>query len=135
MSAEGIALSIVLMCTLDSCDECAICLSEFVDGDKVRVLPCGHVFHLPEIDSWLLRVKKLCPICKRDSESRLGGVADRPSHSCAVTVPVPPTPPTPTLHNPASPNSGAETAVEEDMTDDDAAAPPTEESPLLARSQ
>jgi len=39
--------------------ECAICLSEFIKGDKVRVLPCLHLFHLSEIDEWLTRRKKL----------------------------------------------------------------------------
>ena len=39
--------------------ECAICLSEFVKGDKVRVLPCHHIFHLDEVDEWLIQRKKL----------------------------------------------------------------------------
>ena len=39
--------------------ECAICLSEFVKGDKVRVLPCHHIFHLHEVDEWLIQRKKL----------------------------------------------------------------------------
>jgi hypothetical protein len=39
--------------------ECAICLEEFAVGDKVRVLPCEHVFHMNEIDDWLINRKKL----------------------------------------------------------------------------
>jgi len=46
--------------------ECAICLEEFAVGDKVRVLPCEHVFHMNEIDDWLINRKKLCPVCKMD---------------------------------------------------------------------
>lgn len=39
--------------------ECAICLSSFVRGDRVRVLPCSHVFHVEEVDGWLLNRKKV----------------------------------------------------------------------------
>ncbi|KAG9123139.1 hypothetical protein FRC07_000185 [Ceratobasidium sp. 392] len=46
--------------------ECAICLSSFARGDRVRVLPCSHVFHVEEVDGWLLNRRKVCPICKAD---------------------------------------------------------------------
>lgn len=39
--------------------ECAICLEMFVKGDRVRVLPCYHLFHIAEIDEWLIHKKKL----------------------------------------------------------------------------
>ncbi|KAH9931687.1 uncharacterized protein BXZ73DRAFT_47204 [Epithele typhae] len=51
---------------VDEQTECAICLEMFVKGDRVRVLPCYHFFHIDEIDQWLIHKKKLCPICKAD---------------------------------------------------------------------
>ena len=39
--------------------ECAICLEMFAKGDRVRVLPCNHLFHLNEIDEWLISKKKV----------------------------------------------------------------------------
>ncbi|XP_044503732.1 RING-H2 finger protein ATL74-like [Mangifera indica] len=44
--------------------ECPICLGEFVDGEKVRVLPiCNHGFHVRCIDTWLLSHSS-CPNCR-----------------------------------------------------------------------
>ncbi|XP_031382368.1 RING-H2 finger protein ATL72-like isoform X2 [Punica granatum] len=45
--------------------ECPICLGEFVEGDKVRVLPkCHHGFHVKCIDTWLLSHSS-CPTCRQ----------------------------------------------------------------------
>ncbi|PON92753.1 43kDa postsynaptic protein [Trema orientale] len=44
--------------------ECPICLGEFEDGEKVRVLPkCNHGFHVRCIDTWLLSHSS-CPNCR-----------------------------------------------------------------------
>ncbi|KAK4359794.1 hypothetical protein RND71_022023 [Anisodus tanguticus] len=47
---------------LDS--ECVICLSAFIVGEKVRVLPkCNHGFHVRCIDKWL-NSHSSCPTCR-----------------------------------------------------------------------
>ena len=90
--------------------ECAICLSEFAKGDRVRELPCHHIFHLDEVDAWLINRKKLCPVCKAD--------VTQPWHPLA----------------PPKPNSSAD---EQPAEDDASALPatvtsaPTERTPLL----
>lgn len=44
--------------------ECPICLGEFMDGEKVRVLPkCNHGFHMRCIDTWLMSHSS-CPTCR-----------------------------------------------------------------------
>uniref|UniRef100_A0A7N0TJQ9 RING-type E3 ubiquitin transferase n=1 Tax=Kalanchoe fedtschenkoi TaxID=63787 RepID=A0A7N0TJQ9_KALFE len=44
--------------------ECPICLGEFVDGERVRVLPrCNHGFHVKCIDTWLA-AHSSCPTCR-----------------------------------------------------------------------
>ena len=45
-------------------ESCAICLSEYEEGEELRVLPCKHVFHRECIDEWLANDER-CPTCKR----------------------------------------------------------------------
>ncbi|KAL1540055.1 RING-type E3 ubiquitin transferase [Salvia divinorum] len=53
---------------IDSTDvrQCYICLADYEEGDKLRVLPCNHEFHTPCIDKWLKEVNRVCPVCRHD---------------------------------------------------------------------
>ncbi|KAI5063716.1 hypothetical protein GOP47_0022263, partial [Adiantum capillus-veneris] len=43
---------------------CPICLSDFADGERIRVLPsCQHGFHVTCIDTWLAQHTS-CPTCR-----------------------------------------------------------------------
>ncbi|KAL4577198.1 hypothetical protein LXL04_013303 [Taraxacum kok-saghyz] len=44
--------------------DCAVCLCEFCEMDKLRLLPtCSHAFHINCIDTWLLS-NSTCPLCR-----------------------------------------------------------------------
>ncbi len=42
--------------------ECPICYGGFTEDDNVRILRCGHVYHLSCVDQWL-GSKSICPTC------------------------------------------------------------------------
>ncbi|KAG2575211.1 hypothetical protein PVAP13_7KG420800 [Panicum virgatum] len=44
-------------------EPCCICQEEYVDGDDLGSLDCGHDFHAGCIKQWLV-LKNVCPICK-----------------------------------------------------------------------
>ncbi|XP_047084436.1 RING-H2 finger protein ATL16-like [Lolium rigidum] len=44
--------------------ECAVCLSEFVEREPLKMLPaCSHAFHIDCIDTWLFH-NVSCPLCR-----------------------------------------------------------------------
>jgi hypothetical protein len=46
---------------------CAICIDEFVNGEKLTLLPkCKHAFHPECIKEWLMERQGCCPLCKVD---------------------------------------------------------------------
>ncbi|XP_073136712.1 uncharacterized protein [Henckelia pumila] len=50
----------------DDVTQCYICLAEYEEGDKIRVLPCQHEYHISCIDKWLKEIHGVCPLCRGD---------------------------------------------------------------------
>ncbi|KAJ2541490.1 hypothetical protein EV175_006139, partial [Coemansia sp. RSA 1933] len=50
---------------------CIVCIDDFVVGTRMRILPCGHNYHIECIDPWLTSKSSLCPLCKYDTHSVL----------------------------------------------------------------
>lgn len=49
--------------------ECAVCLNEFQEDEKLRIIPnCSHVFHIDCIDVWLQNNAN-CPLCRTSISS------------------------------------------------------------------
>lgn len=69
--------------------ECAICLAEFVVGERVRVLPkCHHGFHVRCIDKWL-NSHSSCPTCRHcliHTCNKIIGSADPPCQDLVITI-------------------------------------------------
>ncbi|XP_058501387.1 E3 ubiquitin-protein ligase RNF12-B isoform X2 [Solea solea] len=43
--------------------QCQICFCDYTDGEKLRILPCFHDYHVKCIDRWL-KDNNTCPICR-----------------------------------------------------------------------
>ncbi|KAJ8479515.1 hypothetical protein OPV22_023242 [Ensete ventricosum] len=58
--------------------ECAVCLCGLADGDRVRRLPCRHVFHGECLEGWLHHLNLTCPLCRSElAAPELRAAADR----------------------------------------------------------
>ncbi|CAL9780747.1 unnamed protein product [Musa acuminata subsp. burmannicoides] len=55
--------------------DCAICLNEFRDEERLKLLPdCSHAFHIDCIDTWL-QFNANCPLCRTGITSSSVGLA------------------------------------------------------------
>jgi hypothetical protein len=80
-SAEESAAPQVLITT---CTMCSICIDDFEDGEKIRVLPkCRHGFHTECIIPWLTERQSCCPLCKT---SVLGSDDDQEDNATTTTT-------------------------------------------------
>jgi len=71
LSSDAIA-SLPVMTDADDKMECAVCLTEFREAEKGRLLPkCRHSFHTECIDMWF-RSHSTCPLCRVVVESDSG---------------------------------------------------------------
>ena len=41
---------------------CSICAEDYFEGDELRKLPCGHIFHKACVDPWLQDRARTCPL-------------------------------------------------------------------------
>ena len=64
--SEGPSLSLSMFGDDDDdedSEDCTICFAPLMDGDRVGVLPCNHLFHVDCLKEWLQR-RNVCPLCQ-----------------------------------------------------------------------
>jgi hypothetical protein len=51
-------------------ENCAICLEDFKEFERVKILECKHNFHPDCIDPWLKKYSNKCPLCRDENKSK-----------------------------------------------------------------
>lgn len=85
-------------------NSCAICMIDYVGGERVKFLPCKHSYHEACIDDWLGRSVH-CPMCHGNVVLQHKVAQLRPPVPCIIGKEDPPTPPARESEaNPAGPS-------------------------------
>eukprot|EP00928_Gymnodinium_smaydae_P014102 TRINITY_DN15109_c0_g1_i2.p1 TRINITY_DN15109_c0_g1~~TRINITY_DN15109_c0_g1_i2.p1 ORF type:complete len:663 (+),score=131.39 TRINITY_DN15109_c0_g1_i2:220-2208(+) len=58
-------------------EHCVICRESLFEGSKPKKLPCGHIFHIDCLRSWLV-MQQVCPTCRAEipPDGPLAGVSN-----------------------------------------------------------
>ncbi len=68
IKSEGPDYSLQIKKKIDPTDDsditCCICLTQYGDKEKLRLLDCDHHFHQECCDKWL-KINKTCPLCRQ----------------------------------------------------------------------
>ncbi|KAK9052948.1 hypothetical protein SSX86_029578 [Deinandra increscens subsp. villosa] len=71
--------------------DCPVCLGEFREDEKLRLLPkCSHAFHVYCIDNWLTNHPN-CPLCRANVSCVMSNIS--PPSSPPLPLPPPPSDP------------------------------------------
>merc|ERR1719233_1632128 len=62
LDAEGIKLTN---------DSCPICLADFKEKARIKLLPCDHGFHPECIEPWIRQHNDSCPMCRETVTDKL----------------------------------------------------------------
>ncbi|CAD6265109.1 unnamed protein product [Miscanthus lutarioriparius] len=101
--------------------ECAVCLADFRDGERLRVLPpCLHAFHIDCIDAWLQSAAS-CPLCR-------AAVSDPAAIQCYHHLDVPVPVPAPRAATDDIAIDVISTVISPSAADDEPAAAPSHET-------
>jgi len=52
-------------------DSCPICLAEFEEKTRIKLLPCDHGFHQECIEPWIKQHSDSCPLCRETVTDKL----------------------------------------------------------------
>ncbi|PWA00857.1 hypothetical protein BB558_003080 [Smittium angustum] len=72
--------------SIDDCEEldCLICFETLLESDKIRKIPCSHIFHKKCLDTWLISRSGLCPICRYGLHTEKPKVQPEPDESAGT---------------------------------------------------
>ncbi|KAE9378691.1 hypothetical protein N431DRAFT_499467 [Stipitochalara longipes BDJ] len=65
---------------------CSVCTEDFVEKEKVRILPCRHIYHQHCIDPWLFQMAGTCPLCRAALGDRVRSQAHIPAPPAPVLL-------------------------------------------------